>query len=158
MLLIAHHLNVKTEPSLSVPVKLSSLSPWRLNPNVSPIDYTGDTRETTIFHEENIAFKASGFEGSLSVNLYSEKVDYITEYAIDEGGDLNLTFPNKHFQNFCRFTKVSKEVKLSFSDALPMQMLFMLDHIEEDIDSWEVSLNERSYLRFCLAPKISDDE
>jgi len=108
--------------------------------------------------EENIAFKASGFEGSLSVNLYSEKVDYITEYAIDEGGDLNMTFPNKHFQNFCRFTKVSKEVKLSFSDALPMQMLFMLDHIEEDIDSWEVSLNERSYLRFCLAPKISDDE
>lgn len=104
--------------------------------------------------EENIEFKASGFEGSLSVNLYSDKVDYIDEYAIDEGGDLDLTFASKHFQNFCKFNKVSKEVKLSFSDALPMQMLFMLD---ENVDEEEPSLNDHSYLRFCLAPKINDE-
>ena len=104
--------------------------------------------------EENIEFKASGFEGSLSVNLYSDKVDYIDEYVIDEGGDLDLTFSSKHFQNFCKFNKVSKEVKLSFSDALPMQMLFMLD---EGADEEASSLIDHSYLRFCLAPKISDE-
>ena len=107
--------------------------------------------------EENIEFKASGFEGALSVNLYSETVDYITEYSIDEEGDLDLAFSNKHFQNFCKFTKVSKEVKLSFSDALPMQMLFMLDNHDEGDNEEQLSLSERSYLRFCLAPKITDE-
>ena len=107
--------------------------------------------------EENIEFKASGFEGALSVNLYSETVDYITEYSIDEDGDLDLAFSNKHFQNFCKFTKVSKEVKLSFSDALPMQMLFMLDNHDEGDNEEQLSLSERSYLRFCLAPKITDE-
>ena len=108
--------------------------------------------------EDNIEFKASGFEGSLSVNLYSEQVDYITSYSIDEGGDLDLTFASKHFQNFCKFNKVSKEVKLSFSDALPMQMLFILDKVDDENDDEEEPLiNDHSYLRFCLAPKISDE-
>ena len=109
--------------------------------------------------EENIEFKASGFEGSLSVNLYSDKVDYITEYAIDEEGDLDLTFASKHFQNFCKFNKVAKEVKLSFSDGLPMQMLFILDKTDDETsdNEEESSINDHSYLRFCLAPKISDE-
>lgn len=109
--------------------------------------------------EENIEFKASGFEGSLSVNLYSDKVDYITEYSIDEDGDLDLTFASKHFQNFCKFNKVSKEVKLSFSNALPMQMLFILDKTDDETsdNEEESSINDHSYLRFCLAPKISDE-
>ena len=87
MLLIAHHLNVKTEPSLSVPVKLSSLSPWRLNPNVSPIDYTGDTRETTIFQEENIALRDSSELGVLMVSCASEAmisdVIFISRLTVD---------------------------------------------------------------------------
>lgn len=108
--------------------------------------------------EDNIEFKASGFEGSLSVNLYSEQVDYITSYSIDEGAEVDLTFASKHFQNFCKFSKVAKEVKLSFSDALPMQMLFILDKVDdENDDEEEISINDHSYLRFCLAPKISDE-
>ena len=59
----------------------------------------------------------------------------------------------KHFQTFCKFSKVSKEVKLSFSDNTPMQMFFILDNINES----EYNIDEISYLRFCLAPKISDD-
>ena len=103
--------------------------------------------------EESIELKASGFDGSMSVNLYSDKIDYISEYSIIEDGDLKLTFSNKHFQTFCKFSKVSKEVKLSFSDNTPMQMFFILDNTNES----EYNIDEISYLRFCLAPKISDD-
>lgn len=104
-------------------------------------------------NEDTIEFKASGFEGSMSVNLFSDKVDYISEYAIIEDGNLDLIFSNKHFQTFCKFSKVSKEVKLSFSENMPMQMLFALDNSND-----EDKLNNSSYLRFCLAPKIGDDE
>ena len=108
--------------------------------------------------EEKIEFTASGVEGSLSVNLFNDKVDYVTEYAVAEGSTLNLVFSNRHFQNFCKFSKISKEVKLHFSDAYPMQMLYALENDNES-DSDEVDvISNKSYIRFCLAPKIEDDD
>lgn len=101
--------------------------------------------ETLQLHcdEDNIYFKTKGIEGEMKVTLFSDSCENITEYSIEEDLTLFLEFSNKHFSTFCKFLKVSDNIKLSFSDKYPM----LFDYVFEDED---ISLV------FYLAPKISD--
>ena len=115
-----------------------------------------------ICSEEIIDFSASGIEGKLAFSLFNDKVECIEQYTIDENTTLKLEFSNNHFQNFCKFSKLSDEVKLCYCEKYPMQMLYNLEDKNKDDTNesyFEFSnLEEQSYLRFCLAPKISDDD
>lgn len=95
------------------------------------------------FSEEKIRFTASGDSlGSMKVDLFSNKVEYVEEYSIAEGSELNSSFSIKYFNAFCKFDKLSSKVNLHFSENYPMQLRY-------DID-------DKSYMRFMLAPKVED--
>ena len=99
--------------------------------------------------DERIEFTASGIEGSMSVNLYNDNIDYVTEYMSEEDLNLSILFSNKYFQSFCKFAKISKEVTLSFSDAFPMQMYYPLqksiDNEGGDIPEPNDDISTKSY-------------
>lgn len=102
--------------------------------------------ETLSIHcsEEVVEMKANGNDGELTVTLFNDKCEYVTEYAIEEDLDLKLDFSIKHFQTFCRFLKVADNVTLSFKNDYPMKFEYVTD-------------SDLFKLVFYLAPKINDE-
>lgn len=95
------------------------------------------------FSETTIRFTTSSQTmGTMSVDLFSDKVEYVDDFSISEGKEINISFSTRYFVSFCQFDKLAVDVELHFSENYPMQMKYEL---EED-----------SYVRFMLAPKIED--
>ena len=89
--------------------------------------------------ESDIIIEASGVEGKMKINI---PIDDILEYSIDEDTtkqSYSLNFVSK----MCDFAKISKEVYISISDHVPMQIRY--------------PLSDESYVRFFLAPTITED-
>lgn len=115
-------------------------------------------------NDEEIWFISKGTEGSMRVNLFDNDRDYIDEFTIDEGYKLNMTFALSYFDNFCAFQKVSPRVRLSFTNDFPVEMFYSLDtttkndeNDKDEDDAEDADDAPKSYLRFFLAPKLSDD-
>jgi len=115
-------------------------------------------------NEEEIWFISKGTEGSMRVNLFDNDRDYIDEYMIDEGYRLKMTFALSYFDHFCAFQKVASRVRLSFTNDFPVEMFYSLEHptkkegVSEDNMDEEEEEEPKSYLRFFLAPKLSDGD
>lgn len=108
--------------------------------------------------DEEIRFTSNGSEGSMSVNLFDSDKDYVDEFSIDEDYKLNITFALTYFENFCAFQKVSSRVRLSFTNEFPVEMLYSLESSKKNDDDKDTEEeNPKSFLRFFLAPKISDE-
>ena len=103
--------------------------------------------ETISIHcnEETIDFHTEGHEGSMAVPLFSDDVEYVSEYSIVEDLDLKLDYSHKHFSHFCKFLKISNNVSLGFSQDVPMKFSYIFPE------------DEKIKLNFYLAPKISDE-
>lgn len=120
--------------------------------------------------EEEIWFMSKGTEGSMRVNMFDSDRDYIDEYMIDEDYKLKMTFALRYFDHFCAFQKVSSRVRLSFTNDFPVEMFYSLDPpakkdesgsegASQDENEDEAEEEEpKSYLRFFLAPKLSDGD
>jgi len=94
--------------------------------------------------EENIKMITKGDEGSMTLNLFNNDIDYISEYMIEEELKLDIEFNNKHFATFCKFMKLSDNINLSFNKDFPLKMEYIFD-------------NENIKCNFMLAPKIKED-
>jgi|LakMenEpi03Aug12_release.lakeMendotaPanAssembly.Ray.scaffolds.fasta_scaffold181065_3 proliferating cell nuclear antigen PCNA len=95
---------------------------------------------TLSFKEDIIYLISMSSEGSMKVDI---KMDDVKEYAIAEETTLNQSYSLKYIQLMCQFNKLSSDVKMGFSDAMPMTMTY--------------DLGEESHVMFHLAPKIMDD-
>ena len=94
--------------------------------------------------DEKIYFNSKGVDGELKVTLYDDNCDHITEYSIAEDLILNLDFSIKHFSLFCKFSKISDVIFLSFANAYPLKFEYVFPE------------DSKIKLRFYLAPKISE--
>ncbi|MEX0595326.1 MAG: proliferating cell nuclear antigen (pcna), partial [Candidatus Paceibacterota bacterium] len=107
-----------------------------------------DKLEITL-NEEIINFKSSGTEGEMAITI---KNDDIIEYAIIENGNLKQSYSLKFFKLMTGFNKLSNDVKLGFSEGLPMLMLYSLDIDNSD----SADSSELNYIKFHLAPYMDD--
>lgn len=95
------------------------------------------------FTESCIRFSASGDSfGKMSVDLYSDKTEYVEEFVISEDCELNISFSLKYIHSFCQFDKLSETIDLHFSENYPMQLKY--------------DMGNESYIRFMLAPKLEE--
>jgi proliferating cell nuclear antigen len=102
----------------------------------------GDCLDITC-NEENIVLCARSPEsGRMSVNI---AIDELTEFSINEGETLDLSFSLSQLNNVCLYGKLSKEVAIYLSDSYPIKMVYGLGQ-------------EDAKFVFYLAPKIKDDE
>ena len=88
-----------------------------------------------------ITLKAGSNFGNMTVSL---SVDDVEEYAVEPDSNATISYSIKHFQQICSYHKITKIVKMGFSDSNPMMVNYELD--------------EESCIKFYLAPSINNDE
>ncbi|PVH93226.1 proliferating cell nuclear antigen [Periconia macrospinosa] len=96
--------------------------------------------------KEGVKFSSQGDIGSGSVQLRAtsniEKAENSVEIDLTE--PVALTFSLKYLVNFCKASGLSDRVSLHLSSEVPLLV--------------EYPMQNNSYLRFYLAPKIGDEE
>jgi proliferating cell nuclear antigen len=108
---------------------------------ITQLKMFGDTMEVQC-SEERIALASTSHEqGKMFVEI---GINDLSEFAIDEGADLALSFSLTYLKYFCAYSKISELVSIKFGDSYPMRVAYSLGEMEDAI------------LCFHLAPKIND--
>lgn len=91
--------------------------------------------------EETIRFTAKTQDsGSMAVNV---RMDDLTEFAIEEECNLDLTFGLQYLQNICNYGKITKQVQIKLHCDYPLRIDYPLEN--------------DGFVKYFLAPKINDD-
>ena len=135
-----------------------------------------DNNLTFTFNEDNIECVSSGTEGSMKALI---NIAEVKEYAITESTILKQSYSLRYVQMMCHFNKLAAEIKMGFSEDMPMVMKYSLDDPAEkkaneadaseadasetaaensDDEEEEEEENTESFVRIHLAPKIMDTE
>jgi proliferating cell nuclear antigen len=89
--------------------------------------------------EEKIDLITYGVTGEMLVNI---PIEDLTEYAIVENEEINLSYSLSYINKMCLTNKLSNEVQISISGEYPMKIKY--------------DLGDDSFLMFYIAPKITD--
>jgi proliferating cell nuclear antigen PCNA len=108
---------------------------------VTQLKMFGDTMEVQCSEERIALASTSQDQGKMFVEI---GINDLSEFAIDEGADLSLSFSLTYLKHICAYSKISNSVSIKFSDSYPMRVAYGLGE-EED-----------ALLVFHLAPKIND--
>jgi len=108
---------------------------------VNQLRLFGDTLEIECSEEEILLHSLSVETGKMTVKM---DIDDLTEFAIDEGDTLQMSFSLIHLHNVCMYNKLSKEILVKLIRNYPLNILF--------------DLGDGASLAFYLAPKITDNE
>lgn len=100
-----------------------------------------DDKLSLTFTEDKVTFLSSGSEGSMKVNV---SFDDVVEYAVAEDTTLKQSYSLKFISMMCLFSKLNEEFVMAFSENRPMEGRFKLEG--------------GSYVTFCLAPRVDDNE
>ena len=91
--------------------------------------------------EETIRFTAkTQNSGSMAVNV---RMDDLTEFAIEEDCQLDLTFGLQYLQNICNYGKITKQVHIKLHADYPLRIDYPLDN--------------DGFVKYFLAPKMNDE-
>jgi proliferating cell nuclear antigen len=111
---------------------------------VNQLKLFGDTIDI-VCDENKIELRSlSEGSGKMSVDI---QIDELSEYSIDEGETVHLSFSLNMMHNICLYNKISKEVRIKLIKDSPMQVLYQLGDGADDACKFA----------FYLAPKIGDD-
>lgn len=105
---------------------------------VSQMKLFGDTLQIECT-EEKIEMSALSLDvGKMKVNI---PIDDLNSFAIDEGGELDLSFSLTHLNSICSYSKLAKEVEIGITANYPLRLIYLLD-------------SAGAKFVFYLAPKI----
>lgn len=99
----------------------------------------GDTLEIDCSEEKIMLHSISLDQGKMAVEM---KIDDLSEYAINEGETMHISFSLAMLHNICMYNKLSKDVTVHLTTNFPMKMVY--------------DLGEDANMVFFLAPKIDD--
>jgi proliferating cell nuclear antigen len=109
---------------------------------ITQLKMFGDTMEVRCSEERIALASTSQDQGKMFVEI---GINDLSEFAIDEGADLSLSFSLTYLKHICAYSKISNFVSIKFSESFPMCVIYDLGG---DVDA---------RLQFHLAPKINDD-
>lgn len=89
--------------------------------------------------EEKINLLTTGIHGEMMVNI---PIQDLTEYAICEGENINITYNLNYIHKMCISTKLCQELEISISLEYPLKIKY--------------DLGKNSSLIFFIAPKVTD--
>jgi proliferating cell nuclear antigen len=97
-------------------------------------------------NEETMVWTAKNSDTEkMSVIIKNEDLE---SFSIDEGLTVKHSFSLKYLQNICKYSKISKFVKINIILEHPIQIIYPLSLGEDAVEQ----------IIFYLAPKITDDE
>jgi proliferating cell nuclear antigen len=108
---------------------------------ITQLKMFGDTMEVQCSEERIALVSTSQDQGKMFVEI---GINDLTEFAIDEGADLALSFSLTYLKHFCAYSKISELISIKFGESYPMRIAYSLGEFED------------ARLVFHLAPKIND--
>jgi proliferating cell nuclear antigen len=108
---------------------------------ITQLKMFGDTMEVQCSEERIALASTSHDQGKMFVEI---GINDLSEFAIDEGADLALSFSLTYLKYFCAYSKISELVSIKFGDSYPMRVAYSLGNDED------------ANLSFHLAPKINN--
>jgi proliferating cell nuclear antigen len=126
-------------PDIEYTAELSMLSA-QFAGIVTQLKMFGDTMEVKCSEERIALASTSQDQGKMFVEI---GINDLSEFAIDEGADLSLSFSLTYLKHICAYSKISNSVSIKFSDSFPMRVAYGLG-------------SDDASLVFHLAPKIED--
>lgn len=90
-------------------------------------------------NEDILELNASGESAKIKVNI---PIDELNEFAIEEDGNLDISFSLNHLCKMCTSTKLGSKIDVSLSTEYPMLLKY--------------SLGDDSNVSFYIAPKVVD--
>jgi len=109
---------------------------------ITQLKMFGDTMEVQCSEERIALASTSQDQGKMFVEI---GINDLSEFAIDEGADLALSFSLTYLKHFCAYSRISELVSIKFGESYPMRIAYSLGETED------------ANLVFHLAPKINDD-
>jgi len=106
---------------------------------INQLKMFGDTLEITCSEEKIALYSKSPENGKMEVEI---KIDDLTNFAINEGESLQLSYSLTYLHYICLYNKLAKEVEIKLYDQFPLQVVY--------------NLGEEATLKFFLAPKLED--
>tara|TARA_E500000331_G_scaffold358081_1_gene422585 strand:+ start:5012 stop:5806 length:795 start_codon:yes stop_codon:yes gene_type:complete len=104
----------------------------------------GDTVDV-MYKEDKVFLKSESIEeGEMKIEI---NLDDLEGCEVEEGLHMSNSYATRYMHMFTQFLKISKDIYLSFHKDLPLKVIYLLDDEEKD-----------NYLRFYLAPKISEND
>lgn len=95
---------------------------------------------TIVCTEDKISLNSSdNTSASMTVEI---KIDEVSEYSIDEGKEIKLSYSLNYMNNICKFHKIAREVQICLTGEYPMKMIY--------------DIGGGANMKFFLAPKMSD--
>lgn len=93
--------------------------------------------------EEKIMLCASSIDqGKMFVEI---QIDDLSEFTINEGETVELSFGLSYLHNICLYNKIAKEMEVKISSDYPLKIIY------------RIAGDENARLTFYLAPKINED-
>jgi len=108
---------------------------------INQLGLFGDSLEIDCSEEKIMLHSLSVDQGKMAVEM---KIDDLTEYSINEGETMHITFSLKILHNICLYNKLSKDVIVHLTSNFPMKIVY--------------DLGENANMVFYLAPKIEDSD
>jgi len=119
-----------------------SISAKKINEITSQMmKFGGDTIDIKC-NEEKLSATCSGGSCEMLVNI---PIDDISEYAIMEDKDIDLSFSLNLMSKNCLTIKLTTEISFSLSNDMPMRIKYPLDNDDEN------------HVVFYIAPKIKEE-
>ena len=112
---------------------------------INQLQMFGDTMDIECNEDLIMLSSHSPEHGKMFVEI---KIDDLSTFIIDEGGNLNLAFSLQYLHNICLYNKLAREIEIKISEAYPIQIIYELGG-EHDAPA---------KIKFYLAPKIKDEE
>ena len=110
---------------------------------MNQLKHFGSNLDIECSEERILLISDSESNGKMQVNI---DINDLSEYAIDEGEELKVSYSLKYLNNICSYNKISPEVQIKLAKGLPMQVIYLIGG------------DENAVMRMFLAPKISDDD
>lgn len=114
---------------------------------VTQLKMFGDTMDIQCSEERISLASTSQDQGKMFVEI---GINDLSEFAIDEGAELSLSFSLTYLKHICSYSKISNTVSIKFSDSYPMCISYGLGK-DKTTDE-----GEEATLVFHLAPKMND--
>lgn len=108
---------------------------------IHQLEMFGESLDINCSEDKIMLYASSNEQGKMFVEI---KIDDLSEFTIDEGETVELSFSLKLLHNICLYNKISKEIELKFSNNYPLKIVYKLPG------------HDKATMIFYLAPKISE--
>lgn len=117
-----------------------SLASTNFSNIVNQLKMFGDTMDIECSEEKIVLYSHCTESGKMSVEI---NIDDLTEFSINEGEELKLSFSLSYLHHICAFNKLTKEIDIKLCDNYPLSASY--------------HFGEEAKMKFYLAPKMDDN-